>query len=356
MNATPKSKIAVLICTNVIGGHEFQASAMVRDLREIAEVTVYVNDEKHVQMFAEARVDTVCLSGHLLKPGTLGKQVWNGICARKTLRKQLGHPDHVLICAGAVEAGVAASVALYGWVPLSLYLPFFYDRIPVWGKFGCLYNRLLSGFCALYSRIVTINRIQARVITRLTGIATVVVPNKVRQVAAVDAVRPGRLVFVGRLDHQKRIDELLTGIDFPHNPFGEILLIGDGPLRAKLESIAGRMEHVKVTFAGWLSADQQDALMDANDVLLLNSLLEGEPLVIREARKRGMRVLARAIIGVRGVTRRDERFANLGELRERLMQLPPARKKEVRVLADNAEDLRRARAVRALRFESLVNR
>jgi len=310
-----KANVAVLVCTNVIGGHEFQAATLVRDLLQHAAVTVYLNHEAHRPMFAETGAHTVVLPGKLLRTGNLLRQVKDGLAARTSLRRLLGTPDMVLVSAGAVEAGIAASIALRGWMPLSLYLPFFYDRVPTWGRVGHLYNCVLARFCGLYQKIVTINRIQATVIRAITGTATVVVPNLVRPVIPAPATQSGRMLFVGRVDHQKRIDELIEWTDFAENPFKQLVIVGDGPLRNKIESMAAVTRHIEVKLVGWLSPQQQDTLIDGNDVLLLNSLLEGEPLVIREANKRGMRVFARAITGVRGVTRRSTRFSTQEELR-----------------------------------------
>jgi hypothetical protein len=69
---------------------------------------------------------------------------------------------------------------------------------------------------------------------------------------------------------------------------------------------------------GWKSTAEQDALIDGNDVLLLNSLIEGEPLVIREAHKRGILVVARNITGVRGLTLKLGRFESRESLRAAL--------------------------------------
>ena len=318
-----KPGIAVLICTRVIGGHEFQAAALVAGLRRHADVTVYVNDAAHVAMFAATGAPTVLLAGELLGPGALPKQLLAGARARAALRRAIGRPRQILVSAGAVEAGVAASIALHGLAPLTLYLPSFYDRVPVWGRVGHGYNWLLARCCGLYRQIVTINRVQARIIRAFTGVRTLVVTNLIREIRPAAAVRPGRLLFIGRLDAQKRVDELIEWADFGDNPFRELLVIGDGPARPALEALAARTRHLKVVFAGWLGAAEQDALIDRSDVLVLNSILEGEPLVIREAGKRGLRVLARAITGVRGITRKSCRFDDAAAFQALLRGMPP---------------------------------
>lgn len=303
-----KPYIAILVCTNVIGGHEFQSAALARSLAEHVAVKVFVNRPEHATLFLDAGLEVQLTQGILLRVGSLLKQLAGGLSRRRTIRDLVKDFDHVIVCAGAVEAGVAAGVALSGYKPISMYLPFFYDRVPVWGWKGYVYNCILARTCRLFNHIITINRIQARVIRAFSGVSTSVVTNKIRGVQPPVEQGPARLVFVGRLDHQKRIDELMRWLDADTNPIKELVLIGDGPLRSQLEQQAQTLTYLKCSFLGWRSPDEQDRLIRSSDILVLNSLLEGEPLVIREARARGMSVAARDIVGTRGVTTHLERF------------------------------------------------
>lgn len=319
LNNMKRSKIAILICSNVIGGHEYQSCALVRDLKEFFDITVYVNNFDHRKLFLPLGVKVVSCSGKLLQVGRLPNHMFNGFRSRSELRKIIYGHDEIIICAGAVEAGVTVSIALHGTAPLNLYLPFFYDRVLVWGKIGYIYNAILAGLCHLYKRIITINKIQAKVINSFTGIKTVVIPNSIRPIPVASSLRDGKLLFIGRLDRQKRVDELLHWIDFSDNPFREIMIIGDGPERRKLEKIATTLRYVKVNFTGWLSAEDQDNIIDRNDILILNSLVEGEPLVLRESNLRGIRATVRDIIGIRGVTKRYQRFNSMFSLQQILI-------------------------------------
>lgn len=322
MNSRPR--IALAICSRVIGGHEFQASAMAKDLSLHADVTIFLNKSDQHSLFDYEGINVVLLQDQLLRSGVLPLQFMFGWQRRQVLRRRFCDFDQVIVCAGAVEAAVSVGLSLRGAVPISLYLPFFFDRKPVWGKLlGCAYNTVLGLACKLFDRIITINRIQRYVIVRLTGLRTVVVPNSVRRVAAPSAERPGRMVFIGRLDRQKRVEELLRWIDFEENPFREILIVGDGPLRESIDVVTKKMKYVRADLQGWLSPQSQDALLSRHDVLLLNSLLEGEPLVIREAAKRGMRVVCRSIVGVRGITRATQRYTTCAELQSILRRTPP---------------------------------
>lgn len=300
--------VAILACTKVIGGHEFQSAELARSLAEHVAVKVFINRSEHEKLFAEAGLDVRLAEGVLLRAGSLPKQLADGLSRRHTMRELVKDFDHVIVCAGAVEAGVAAGVALRGYKPISMYLPFFYDRVPVWGWIGHAYNCILARYCRLFDRIITINPIQARVIRAFSGVSTFVVSNKIRDIQPPVEQGPDRLVFVGRLDHQKRVDELMRWLDADTNPIKELVLIGDGPLRSQLEQQAQALTYLKCSFLGWRSPDEQDRLIRSSDILVLNSLLEGEPLVIREARARGMSIAARDIVGMRGVTTHRERF------------------------------------------------
>lgn len=312
-------RLAVFVCTNVIGGHEFQAAALAKSLAEHVPVTVFVNHPEHVKVFEDVGLEISVVEEVLLERGPLPKQLLNGWRRRTEIRSLVEGFDHVIVSAGAVEAGVAVGLALQGRRrSLSMYLPSFYDRVPLWGWKGHLYNSALGAVCRLFDFIITINRIQARVIRAFSGVPTLVVTNRIRQVHQSAEQGSSRLIFVGRMDQQKRIGELMHWLDSDLNPFNELLLIGDGPLRQLLERQALELKHLNCIFLGWLKPEDQDRLIRTTDVLMLNSLIEGEPLVVREARARGMNILVREIVGTRGITSRKERFRSQNELLDRL--------------------------------------
>jgi len=318
--------VALLACTNVIGGHEFQAAAVGRSLAEHIKVTVFVNRAEHAGVFQDAGLDVRVAEDFLLRPGSLPRQYFDGWHRRIAIRGLVKGFDHVIVSAGAVEAGVAVGVALRGHQPISMYLPSFYDRVPIWGWKGHLYNCILASTCRLFDRVITINRVQACLIRGFSKIQTVVVRNQVRSVdVSTETLGSSRLVFIGRLNHQKRVGELISWLDFDGNPFKELLILGDGPLRPELEEQARSCRFVRCAFLGWISAQAQDALLNFNDILILNSLVEGEPLVVREAKQRGMQVIARDIVGVRGVTRPFQRYSDELGLRTRLRVLATQR-------------------------------
>lgn len=311
----PSKQVAVVIAANATGGHEFQARALVDDLSRLVPVTVFLNNESHRPLFDGAPATVRLKSGLFLRPGWLGKQVLNGLRRRWKIRRLLRDYDHVIVSAGAVEAGVCTSIALAGRKNVSLYLPFFYDRTVGWGSFGCVYNLLLGCFGAFYTNIITINRIQARLIRGFMHRPTLVIPNRIREVPKAQPLGVGRMLCICRLDTQKRVPELLRWLDFADNPYHEILVIGDGPQRDAVAKAASELRHIRARLLGWKEPREQDQIINSNDVLILNSAIEGEPLVIREANHRGILVLARDIPGIRGITLKKNRFCDRHHLR-----------------------------------------
>lgn len=103
-----------------------------------------------------------------------------------------------------------------------------------------------------------------------------------------------RLVFVGRLIPLKAVDLLIEAIE-PAIKAGRVTLevVGDGPDRARLESIA-RERGVEggVTFAGFLPQAQVAQRVAAADVLVLPSLHECGGAVVLEAMAMGRPVIA----------------------------------------------------------------
>lgn len=318
----PRIRVALLVCTNVIGGHEYQAAALGRSLSEYFDVTVFVNRAEHSRTFQDEGLDVKVVEGLLLGGGRLPNQIWAGWKNRRPIRILTHGFDQVIVSAGAIEAGVAAGVALIAHKQPYLYLPSFFDRVAIWGWIGYFYNFFLSLTFNLFSKIITINRIQSHILKKKSNARVLIIRNRIRVVSpAPEYVKKSRLVYIGRMDRQKRLSELISWLDFPDNPFHDFLIIGDGPLLEELKIQSEKCRYLRCEFTGWLSASIQDTLVCKTDVLVINSLIEGEPLIIREAIMRGMRIIARDITGVRGITRPYQRFNNIYELRNRLYSL-----------------------------------
>ena len=117
-----------------------------------------------------------------------------------------------------------------------------------------------------------------------------------------DIMPAGRdvLTCIGRLDRQKGIDWLLetAAIWLPQLPRCDLLLVGQGPERRKLESqCRGLGIGDRVHFAGWRPDVAE--ILAASRLLVLSSAWEGMPNVVLEAMAAGLPVVATDAQGVR---------------------------------------------------------
>lgn len=104
---------------------------------------------------------------------------------------------------------------------------------------------------------------------------------------------------VGRLSEQKGFHYLLEAAAAlrASNPRAHLLLVGDGPLRPKLEARAAELGLSDIVhFVGFRS--DTPAVLAGIDVLAMPSLFEGLPLVLLEAFAAGCPVVAHAVDGI----------------------------------------------------------
>lgn len=111
---------------------------------------------------------------------------------------------------------------------------------------------------------------------------------------------PPRVVAIGRLHRQKRLDLLIdVAADWPAGPQRpEFLVAGDGPLAAALARLAAN-RRAPIRFLG-ARRDIAALLADA-DVVVLSSDWEARPLVAQEALAAGTPLVATDVGGVRAL-------------------------------------------------------
>ena len=110
--------------------------------------------------------------------------------------------------------------------------------------------------------------------------------------------KPGRLVFVGRLEEQKNPMALLNalvGLESVH-----LTVVGDGSLRSQLEDEVSRL-NLSVDFVGTVAHDRLPALLVQNEALVMPSAYEGTPKALLEAMACGVPVIATKSPGITGV-------------------------------------------------------
>lgn len=128
-----------------------------------------------------------------------------------------------------------------------------------------------------------------------------VVPNPV-QVGQLEAGRKeqGSVLFLGRLEQNKGIYELLDALAIVVRQFPQLRLLigGDGEVdqvRAKAEQL-GLGSNIELH--GWVSGAQKQVLFSRASLLVLPSYKEGLPMAVLEAMAQGIPVVASKVGGV----------------------------------------------------------
>ena len=108
-----------------------------------------------------------------------------------------------------------------------------------------------------------------------------------------------RALFVGRLAPVKGLRVLFQALAevIPDLPDLHVVLVGDGPDRARLEEAAKPLGDA-VTFTGYLSQAEVAQAMQAADFFVLPSFAEGVPVVLMEALASARPVIATQVAGV----------------------------------------------------------
>lgn len=109
------------------------------------------------------------------------------------------------------------------------------------------------------------------------------------------------ILYVGSLRLSKGVNYLIESLKLIMNevPMVELVIIGDGDQRKRLENLTGSLELTKyIKFMGILShKDVIDCMLDS-DIFILPSLSEGFPNVIIEAMATGLPIIATNIGGI----------------------------------------------------------
>jgi glycosyltransferase involved in cell wall biosynthesis len=108
----------------------------------------------------------------------------------------------------------------------------------------------------------------------------------------------GRICFVGRLHPRKNIDLVIRALE--GIPQASLLLIGDGPHRTALESLAGQ-HGVESVFLGAIPQKEIPAHLNGSEIFVLPSKFEGHPKALIEAMSCGLAVLGTDVEGIRGL-------------------------------------------------------
>ena len=138
-----------------------------------------------------------------------------------------------------------------------------------------------------------------------------------------------QIVWVGRMVEVKGLVYLFSAMriivsGYPHS---KLTLIGDGPLKDKLERLAAALSLNKhITFIGYVKNTEVPQYLKEADIFVLSSLSEGFPVVIPEAMAAGKPIVASNVGGIpdavtEGVTGFLVAPENAAQLAEKLIYL-----------------------------------
>ena len=100
-----------------------------------------------------------------------------------------------------------------------------------------------------------------------------------------------RLLFVGRLSKVKGVDKILRAVASMENT--QLTVEGNGEEKENLLALTQELQlQNRVHFTGAVDSAAVSALMKRNDILVMNSTVEGKPMTIVEALSHGLPVVA----------------------------------------------------------------
>lgn len=233
------------------------------------------------------------------------KRLWRGLTAISRLRKLLKRLQPDIVQSFLYHANLLTSLSIRE--NRTRHFTGFRVRDP-----RRLRYRILQRFSGRWAGGISVSADVERHVRPLVGLDSAnsyVIPNGVDMntiKSAANDVWPGDvnktrelLVFIGRLDRQKGVDilldaatELLLG-----NKERQLLLIGDGPLRSRLEA---KLSNSPVASQIQLLGYRSDALtlLSKAKALLFPSRWEGMPNVVMEAMALGLPLITTPVDGI----------------------------------------------------------
>lgn len=112
------------------------------------------------------------------------------------------------------------------------------------------------------------------------------------------AYKKPRVIFVGRIDENKGVEYLIKAFlqVRKNRKSASLLIVGDGPLKKKLENNYGSMNNIH--FLGRIPHEKIPEYLAACDLFVLPSIIEGQGLVLMEALASGLPIIASNLSGI----------------------------------------------------------
>jgi glycosyltransferase involved in cell wall biosynthesis len=201
-----------------------------------------------------------------------------------------------------------------------------------YGSKGCLMSIFEKIMLKLpYNKIITVSNSSK---SKLIGCGVPsekieVIPNGVDleefdRVRAKKSEKP-RIIYVGRLIGYKHVDDLILAFS-KLDLDAELYIVGDGPERKKLESLAKKYVNGRIVFTGFVDDERKIELIKSSHVLVLPSTTEGFGIVLIEAMAARTPVIAANIPALKELIGNEEfgllfEPRNVGELANKLKYL-----------------------------------
>lgn len=220
-------------------------------------------------------------------------------------------PRHSIFHVHGAQAGIpewAWLIARLRGIPLVVH---FHLDVDASGKLGWLlpfYKKYFFAFVLRHTdRVIVLSQDQSRLVSAKYGVQASnisVIPNGVAERFFYAGKRedlsdrPLRILSVGRLSSQKRIDRLIAAVallDFPV----QLTIVGDGEDRGELEDLVKKLKLENVSFEGKKFGKELIAYYREADIFVISSDREGMPLTVLEAMAAGLPIVGSNVIGIR---------------------------------------------------------
>lgn len=178
------------------------------------------------------------------------------------------------------------------------------------GEFSSFYSRqpkllkhAINGALSNASHVVVLSDGMRDWCNNVLGVSrALVIRNGCRDIGVINsqAFRSRDILFLGRLNRNKGVDDLLSAIKIVANkkPNITVTIAGDGDIMHYTELAKHKGIHQNLNFTGWVERKSCDYLLLTHKVFILPSYFEGMPMSLLEAMSANTPILSTNIGGI----------------------------------------------------------
>lgn len=218
-------------------------------------------------------------------------------------------PKNSIIHGHVSQAGLIEIAWLVSKVKGLPFIAHFHLDVEASGKLGKLlplYKRyFLAPILRSADKVIVFSEEQLKLIEEKYSVnreKIAIIPNGVDSEFFTDATKnytvhePLRLLYVGRLEHQKRVERLIEAVSLLKIP-AHLTIIGEGELMEELQKRVEELRLENVTFEGRKNMEELQTYYRNADIFLTASDREGMSLVALEAMASGLPIIGSNVIG-----------------------------------------------------------